>query len=136
MKRLVLIALAGALLAGLAVPAVAGVAGSAGPAASVWNSSWFRSPTGNIRCRYWPGDLLLACTTLNNRRLTGVTLNGGSFVRQSHGYSFPGGPVLTYGDSWSVRGRFRCVSRYNGMTCESLRTGSGFLIHRTGYRLF
>ncbi len=125
MRRLALVAPTGAALAGVAAVE-----------ASAWDSNWFRSPTGNIRCRYWPADSLLACTTLNNRRFTGVTLNGRSFARTSYGYSFPGGPVLTYGDSWTIRGRFRCVSRFNGMTCESLRTGSGFFISRTGYRLF
>lgn len=122
----------GGIVATLAVAAPA----SAAPASLSWNSNWFQSPTGNLRCRYWPSDRLLGCTTLNNARMVAVTLFGSSFVRRSFGYSFPGGPVLTYGDSWSVRNKFRCNSSFNGMRCVSLQTGFGFFINRTSYRLF
>jgi hypothetical protein len=130
--------LAAAVLATALVANAAALSANSPSAARspAWNSNWFRSPTGNIRCRYWPDDRLLACTTLNNRRLVGVTLFGHPFVRSAFGYSFPGGPVLSYGDTWAVAGRVKCWSRYSGMTCRSLQTGSGFFINRTSFRLF
>lgn len=125
----------------LVVAALVAAFGSAGAASSApgsaeWRSNTFRSPTGNIRCRYWPGDALLGCTTLNNGRVAAVRVFGRPYVDSNRNYTFPSGPVLTYGDYWSVRGRFRCDSRFNGMTCRSLRTGAGFFINRTSYRLF
>jgi hypothetical protein len=115
---------------------LAGGSSRAAPSTTAWNSNWFQSPTGNIRCRYFVSSRLLACTTLNNGRMLGVTLTGTPFARRSFGYSFPGGPVLSYGDWWSVRGKFRCDSRSTGMTCKSLQTRFGFFINRTSYRFF
>ena len=129
---------AAVLVAALAVTAT-GASSPSSPsvgASPAWNSNWFRSPTGNIRCRWWPVDRLVACTTLNNRRMVAVRVFGRPFVRSSFGYSFPAGPVLSYGDTWSVRGRVKCWSRYEGMTCRSLETLAGFSINRTSYRLF
>lgn len=136
--RLVALAASASLVGTLAV-AGAGASRSSSPTAAAspaWNSNWFRSPTGNIRCRYWPEDRFLACTTLNNRRMVSVRVFGRPTVRSNPGYSFPGGPVLYYGETWTVRDRVKCWSRSQGMTCRSLQTDAGFFINRSSYRLF
>lgn len=107
------------------------------PTTGRWTSNWFHSPTGNIRCRYYPRGGYVACKTLNNQRLAGVTLFGRSYRRaDGYNFSFPAGPTLGYGQNWIVRGRFRCDSRFKGMTCRSLVTGRGFFINRSGSRIF
>jgi hypothetical protein len=72
--------------------------------------------------------------TLNDTFVAAVGLYGSSY--KTHGGTFTGGPILYYGDSWSVNRRFRCNSSYSGMTCRSVATGHGFFINRTSYRLF
>lgn len=117
---------------------ILGLAIGVGPA-QAWNSNYFKSPTGNIRCRYFQSssDRSLACISRNNGRLVGVTPNGRSFETfDSRGYSFPVGPTLGYGDYWRIKGLYRCDSSFNGMSCRSLRTGRGFFLSRSGYRLF
>ena len=43
------------------------------------------------------------------------------------------GPTLAYGKQQTV-GRFRCVSRFTGMTCTETRSGKGFLLNRSGVK--
>ena len=122
------------LLASSAVVLVLLVAPATGGA---WSSNWFQSPSGNIRCRYFPTDGIVACKTVNNGRTAVVPLRGEAYVlARLTDYSFPRGPVLTYGDYWSVSGRFRCDSYSYGMKCRSLRTGHGFVVSRSGFRTF
>jgi hypothetical protein len=109
---------------------------SAGPALA-WRSDWFQSPTGNIRCRYVVEGEVMACKTLNNGRVAIVPLRGQAYVlARLSDYSFPRGPVLAYQTYWSVSGRFRCDSYSSGMQCESLRSGHGFVLNRSGFRTF
>jgi hypothetical protein len=106
--------------------------------ASAWNSNYFHSPTGNIRCRYFPNSQsrILACTTLNTGRIVGVTPYGSSFTTfDTTGYAFPAGPTLGYGRYWTYKG-YRCDSSFSGMRCRSGNTGHGFFINRTRYQLF
>src|SRR3954452_16368500 len=87
--------------------------------ASAWTSNDFSSPTRNIQCHN--GGSWLACTTLNNGRVVSVSLYGhaySSYDQSGFGY---GGPTLYYGQTYNAPGRFRCISRFNGMTCTSLR---------------
>ena len=112
---------------------------SAGPdskqAPSQLSTIYFASPTGNIRCRRWRSRPLLTCMTRNNGVLVGVTLYGRAFVRRDgYRYFHPRGPVVFYGERWR-RGAFSCLSRFTGMTCQSLYTGRGFFINRSGFRL-
>lgn len=117
--------------------APAGYGPGPGPPSGRWTSNWFQSPTRNIRCRYYPSRGYVACTSRNNGTVAGVTLYGRSYRRyDGYRFNFPGGPVLAYGQNWVVRNRFRCDSRYNGMTCRSLQTGRGFFINRSYSRLF
>ena len=126
MRKLLVAALT---FAALAVP------GSSSPSSSsqAWSSNWFQSPSGNIRCRYF-GDSI-ACTTLSNGRVAVATLSGSAYWGY-YNYSFPGGPVLYYGQYYNVPGRFRCLSRSDGMYCLSLYSGHGFGIAREFVRTY
>jgi len=120
--------------------ALAGVAGARpaanlGPHEAAWSNNYFVSPTGNIHCRYFAYERVLACKTLNNGRVAVVPLYGSAYVGFITNYSFPSGPVLYYGQTYTVRGQFRCVSQANGMFCRSVQTGRGFALAREGYRL-
>jgi hypothetical protein len=106
------------------------------PAASAvgWSSNVFQSPSGNIVCRYDQYNVVMACLTLNDNFTAAVPLYGRAY--KTRGGTFRRGPVLSYGSSWTSSGRFRCTSSAGGITCRSLRTGHGFFISRTSYRLF
>ena len=94
----------------------------AAPQRAAWSSSWFRSPSGNIRCRWFTYDRVLACKTLNNGRVGVVPLYGSAYYGYFTDYSFPSGPILGYGQYWTSRigttAQFRCDSRPTGMTCS------------------
>ena len=109
---------------------------SAAPAFA-WRSDWFQSPTGNIRCRYFAEGNVMACKTLNNGGVAVVPVRGYAYVLpRVTDFTFPGGPVLTYGDYWSISRRFRCDSYSYGMQCKSLRSGHGFVVNRSGFKTF
>jgi hypothetical protein len=94
----------------------------------------FKSPSGNIRCRYFPSALTIGCLTLNNSIETMMRAAGQPYTQKvSHG--FPGGPVLAYGKSRSFGGQFTCSSRKTGMFCRSLVAARCFLVTRDGSKL-
>ncbi|MFN2467767.1 MAG: hypothetical protein ABR521_06510 [Gaiellaceae bacterium] len=136
MKKLTVFLTVSAVCLAAATASGAGSAGRYTLTAGSWYSDWFVSPTGNIRCRYFPYQQVLACKTLNNGRVAVAPLYGSAYAGYIGDYSFPSGPVLYYGQTYTVSGKFRCVSRVNGMFCRSLQTGRGFGIAREGYRLY
>ena len=102
---------------------------------SDWRTNFFVSPSGNIVCGYF-GDNggALLCYTRNNRNLV-------SLGKHDRAYFFPHdgsiaglaahhGPVLHYGDEWTLRPFFLCQSEFVGMTCTNA-SGHGFEIDRT-----
>lgn len=97
-------------------------------------SNNFESPSGNILCRYDNRNQVMACITLNDSFTAAVPLYGIAY--KTRGGTFPGGPVLGYGQRWTASRRFVCISRRAGITCRSVKTGHGFFINRTRYRLF
>jgi len=135
MSKLLLTLTATAAALTLASGASARPAAGLGPAAATWSSDYFVSPTGNIRCRYFSYQRVLACKTLNNGRVAVSPLYGSAYVGYIGSYSFPSGPVLYYGQTYTVPGQFRCVSQANGMFCRSLQSGRGFGLAREGYRI-
>src|SRR5215813_12093044 len=102
--------------------------------ASAWTSNYFSSPTRNIRCHN--GGSWIACTTLNSGLVVTVTLYGHAYTDYDQSEFGVGGPTLYYGQSYNVTGRFHCLSRSDGMTCSSVRSGHGFFINRTNYRVW
>lgn len=129
------------MLAPLLVLGVALVATPSGVASSSRGKSKaatapivFRSPSGNIHCRYFPSASTIGCLTLTNRIETMMRAAGRPYSQDvSHG--FPSGPVLGYGKSRSFGGDFRCTSRKDGVSCRSLVTGRCFLAAREGSKL-
>ena len=85
--RLLLVALAVLGALALAPTAGASAAVSGGGTSASWESDWFQSPTGNIRCRYFhEANPLLACITLNDDAMVGVRLCcKKAFKRWGHG---------------------------------------------------
>ena len=122
----------------LTIAAAVGFFVFSGRALALWQSNTFHSPTGNIHCRYFqntPGKKL-ACLSVNNNRLVVATPTGRSYVTTSSVYYYPAGHILPYGQTWRVRGVYRCVSRVSGMTCKAVQTGHGFFINRSSYQVF
>jgi hypothetical protein len=122
---------------GLVAMLLGGLLGaSAGPALA-FRSSWFQSPSGNIRCRYFVEGGVMACKTLHNGRVAVVPLGGQAYVLKGlTDFTFPRGPVLGYGAHWTLSGRFRCDSYSYGMKCKSLRSGRGFVLSRSSFKSF
>lgn len=144
-RILVLAVLVAALAAGTgsasASPVGGAPTGGLAPA-GYFDSLWFQSPTGNIRCRFFPKRQLMACTTLNDDFTVGVPLYGAAWKRRfSAPLSFPSGPVLEYGETYTGVGPgggkwFTCSSRADGMRCRSAKTKRGFFLNATSYGLF
>ncbi len=126
MRKLLILVLAGVALTALGDA-------SAARSSTTWSSNWFQSPTGNIRCRYFGNAI--ACTTLSNGRVAVVPVTGNAYSGH-YNYSFPGGPILSYGQYYNAGGRFRCLSRSDGVFCISLVSGRGFGIAREFVRTF
>lgn len=94
----------------------------------------FKSPSGNIRCRYFPSASTIGCLMVNNGIEAIMSLQGRPYA-QKKSHSFLLGPTLGYGHSRGFAGQFKCTSRKDGMLCKSLATGRCFLATRTGPRL-
>ena len=113
----------------------------AAPAASAWRSNYWHTPTHNIHCRFFPdigGTPVMACTTQNDDFVIAMTPERKGWTDQGSDDwpPFPAGPTLQYGDSWTARGNFRCVSQKKGVTCRSLQTRHGFFVNRASYSLW
>ena len=107
----------------------------------------FSSPTGNIGCyidtdyvrcdieqRTWspparPGD----CEFDYGQGIA-LTTKGAEFVCAGD-TTLGAEEKLPYGAS-SQRGQFICLSEQSGMTCHDAKTGGGFALSRTSYRIF
>jgi hypothetical protein len=96
----------------------------------------FYSPSHNISCemtdekRSTPG---VYCQSMAHPHSATLGANGHTKIcRGAHCLGNPGEhtPVLAYGKQIRV-GRFRCRSEQNGITCNVIKTGDGFLIDRT-----
>lgn len=111
----------------------------------------FDSPTGNIHCTMGTsGSVSIACLVRDatwaipepvdcddDWGATTLTLRDsvGEGVCVTDTFVVSGPPVLEYGQE-VVSGDARCVSRENGVTCESVSTGAGFRLSREDYEVF
>lgn len=118
------IAMLAALAAALLLPA-------ASHAADGWNANTFRSPTGNLVCKYrgWTGTL--ACGAYSSQKIVALHAHGrpvqGRLITlgDEAPHSFP------YGQTWHTNGyQITCSSRYDGIRCVNL-DGWAFLIDRS-----
>ena len=111
-------------------------------------ATFFKNPSGNIRCVVDATSLARCDITRRNwtpppkpSSCPGDWANGLQVNLQGRGRftcasdAVPDGPVLAFGDSVR-RGRFRCTSRRTGMRCVNLRSEHGFALSRDRARRF
>jgi hypothetical protein len=98
----------------------------------------FRSPTGNIECGMVDEgrSTLVDCWTFRPPQRAKLYPGGRLTICRGQARCNIGNigeeePTLAYGKHQTV-GRFRCVSRFTGMTCTETRSGKGFLLSRSG----
>lgn len=114
--------------------------------------SWFLTPSGNIGCMAYSGNLRcdIAHKTwrapVSSLPRCAMGVRGDSLQMTSSGRPYwpchsdtvlapPGSkPALSYGATWRG-GAFTCTSRISGLTCTN-RRGHGFFLSRQSYRLF
>jgi hypothetical protein len=130
---------------------VAVVAVSAAPAAARADGEHevtFRTPSGNIQCDGWSlgqsiADNTVVCAVMSTKvKVTyqcpdvgfgcpqTFTLNAtGAVSVDRASYQVGASRTLAYGRSLTL-GHVRCVSRMDGLTCTSLRSGHGFSLSR------
>jgi hypothetical protein len=102
----------------------------------------FRSPSGNIRCALWDeGAPSADCWSVDAPQLVRMDAAGrlkicrgtrctGADCGCIQGFDYP---RLAYGRTVTFA-PFRCASLRSGVRCTVIRTGKGFLIHRSGLR--
>jgi hypothetical protein len=114
------IAVSFALVASLVTPVVA----------DAWTGNVFKSPTGNLVCKYRSGLDSITCGRWNDERM--VYMNTVSAAVEASRMNWSGESVHTlyYGETWRGNGsRITCFSGYNGVRCTNWR-GHGFFINR------
>ena len=125
MKTRTLIATVGAALA------VIGPAAAAQAATSATTHVW-RSPTGNIACRYYPSLAAVSCQTDNDHYAVAVGRYSSTAFHTTYRYIPSNAFRLAYGGSWRAPG-IVCVSTSVGMGCQA-DSGHGFAINRDQVR--
>jgi hypothetical protein len=101
--------------------------------AKAWTSNYWRSPTRNIACRYYPTLEVVTCETDNDHYSVAVPRYGKAF-RTYYRWVPSYAPVLTYGQHWTAPG-FNCWSRFDGMLCRT-PAGHGFFLSRDNAEVF
>ena len=111
--------------------------------------SGFKSPSGNIHCQYFDGEVRCDIAQLSSPappkprdceldwgQAFAVAINSRSGMRICHGDTAMDDslPVLAYGSVWR-RGGFSCTSEQTGVTCSNA-LGHGFALSRAVQRLF
>lgn len=129
------------LLIGCLMPAIA-QSSRTGPAG-------FKSPSNNIHCQYFDGELRCDIMKIANPlppkprdceldwgQAFAVATDSRSSERLCHGDTAadPGLPTLPYGSTWR-HGSFTCTSEQTGVTCTNT-LGHGFALSRSIQRLF
>jgi hypothetical protein len=98
------------------------------PSAGAWTSNFWRSPTGNIACRYYPNLETVTCQTDNDHYSLAVDRYGLKAYRSGYRWIPSWAPTLAYGLHWTAPG-FNCLSRFDGMLCHT-PAGHGFFLSR------
>lgn len=115
------IILSAAIVAGLLVPS----------SASAWYGSVFRSPSGNLVCKYRAAFDSIACGRRNDERIVAMTAYGPAREGLHMDWSGQQMHVLYYGDTYrGIGSHITCGSFSNGVRCTNWR-GHGFFINRT-----
>jgi hypothetical protein len=120
MRRLAFILIAALATLALAVPA----------SAETWYGQVFRSPSGNLICKYRASNDSIACGRRNDQRILAMTSYGAA--REGYRMDWRGLQVHTlyYGEKYrGVGSHITCGSFYNGVRCTNW-SGHGFFINR------
>jgi len=117
----------------LTIGAVVALAGSGAgvQSASATVTNVFRSPTGNIACRYYPYAQIVQCQTENDGFAVAVWRYGTSGRRVSYDRVPWNVFTLSYGQHWTAPG-INCLSSITNMRCRT-SLGHGFTISRDTY---
>ena len=125
------------------------IAGTACATAQSARPAGFKSPTGNIHCQYFEGELRCDIAQiaapvppkprdcdLDWGQAFAVTADSRSGARLCHGDTAMDDslPILPYGSVWRRSG-FTCTSEQTGVTCSN-PLGHGFSLSRNVQRLF
>src|SRR5713226_1088523 len=110
MKRILTLCVVLGALALTATSALARTEHSTGWQANVW-----RSPSGNIACRYYPTLDTVTCQTDNDHFALAVRRYGGSGFQTYYRWIPAWAYTLDYGATWTAPG-FSCTSHTYGMT--------------------
>jgi hypothetical protein len=135
MLRTILTALA--LTVALGVTAsIAGADSIGGAPASggYWYGNVFKSPTGNLVCKYAPSSDSVTCGRRNDQRVVFLAAYDRP-ARDGYRMTFSeyGVHTLYYGQQYHGAGRnIECQSNFDGMRCEN-STRHGFFISRTAW---
>lgn len=118
-------------------------------AAAQTGPAGFKSPSGNIHCQYYDGEIRCDIAQqsapvppkprdceLEWGQAFAVADNGRSGERLCHGDTVVDArlPVLAYGNVWRSGG-ITCASEQTGVTCTNA-AGHGFSLSRAAQRLF
>ena len=123
----------------LLVAIIATATGSA--SASSTATRWFHSPSGNIDCEVGVSRPTLGTSAfcISKRPVRCATLKPSGKVVVYQNCLLGDAPesafTLRYGHSVRV-GPFQCSSRRDGMRCQAVRNGHGFLISRARLKRF
>lgn len=116
------------LAAALAVASAALAIPAAASSSDTWKSNFWRSPTRNIACRYYPDLEVVTCQTDNDHYAIAVGRYGGKAFRTYYRWIPDYAPTLPYGQHWTAPG-FNCVSTFSYMLCHT-SAGHGFELSR------
>ncbi len=138
---------AGAVVAAIVV-LLAGLT-SATPQGARTGPAGFKSPSSNIHCQYFDGELRCDIVQISSAppsrprdceldwgRAFAVAADSRLGVRLCHGDTAVDDslPTLRYGSTWR-HGGFTCASEQSGVTCSNA-LGHGFSLSRNAQRLF
>lgn len=98
--------------------------------AATWYGNVFKSPTGNLVCKYRAAYDSITCGRWNDQRVVTMTSTGPAREGQSLTWRDEKPHTLYYGQTYRGSGsHITCFSGYNGMRCTNYN-GHGFFINR------
>src|SRR2546425_4432980 len=127
------LALRGAVVCTLVAVAVVGLL-MLPRTADAWSSNFWRSPSRNIACRYYPDLEVVTCQTDNDHYAVAIGRDAGKAFRTYYRWIPSYAPALAYGAHWTAAG-FNCWSRTDGMLCRT-PFGHGFFLSRENVELW
>jgi hypothetical protein len=98
--------------------------------ASAWTGNTFRSPSGNIACKYrnWTGSI--ACGAYSSQKIISMKPHGRPVEGLRITFGDSDWHTLYYGQSWAQGQPISCRSLSSGMRCQNAE-GWFFLVNAT-----